>query len=148
MVLLVLLLLMLYSVIVIVVIVVARVPRLLCCCLRVTITIVIAIVGSRSGCSYCGLPVTLGGKNVLAMLLIENVSTLLMILKDCCRSRICVPLLCCLHFMIDIAIVRSRSGCSCYCYCGVPVALQGKDVMVAMILIKNVLTLLLMIKDC
>ena len=71
-----------------------RVP-MLCCCLRVTIAIVIAIVGSRSGCSCCcGVPAALGGKDVLTMLLIEDVPMLLMMLKDCCRSwsvfRCCV----------------------------------------------------------
>ena len=45
-----------------------------------------------------------------------------------------------------IAIVGSRSNCSCCC--GVPVALGGKDVMVAMMLIKDMLTLLLLLKDC
>ena len=67
----------------------------LLCCLRVTIAIVTAIAGSRSSCNCCcccGVPVTLGGKNVLAILLIEDVSSLLMMLKDCCRStfRCCV----------------------------------------------------------
>ena len=67
--------------------------------------------------------------------------------------------------MIAIAIVRSRSGCSCCCgvliaivivgsrsdcscCCGDPVALGGKDVMVKKMLIADVSTLLLMIKDC
>ena len=60
---------------------------------------------------------------MLAMLLIEDMSTLLMMLKDCCRSQVRVPLLCCLDFTIAIAIaiVRSRSGCSCSYRCGVPV---------------------------
>ena len=58
-----------------------------------------------------------------------------------------VPLLCCLGVTISIAIaiVGSRSGCSCCC--GVLVALGGKDVMVTKILIENVSTLLLLIKD-
>ena len=85
---------------------------------------------------------------MLVTLLIDDVSTLLMMLKDCCRFRVHVPLLCCLHFTIAIAIIGSRSACSYYGYCGVPVALREKNVMVAMILIENVLTLLLMIKDC
>ena len=83
---------------------------------------------------------------MLAMLLIEDVMTLLMMLKDCCQqSRVHVPLLCCLHFVIGIAIpiIGLPSGCSCSCCCGVPVALGGKDVMVT-----NMVMLLLMIKYC
>ena len=56
---------------------------MLCCCMCVMIAIVIAIAGSRSGCCCCGVPVALGAKDVLAMFLIEDVSTLLMMLKDC-----------------------------------------------------------------
>ena len=57
------------------------VPLLYCC---PYITIDIAVVGLRSGCSYCcGVPVALGGKDVLVTkILIEDVSTLLLI-KDC-----------------------------------------------------------------
>ena len=62
----------------------------LLCCLRVTISIAIAIVGLRSGCSCCcccGVPVALGGKDVMVTnMLIENVLMLLMLLmliKDC-----------------------------------------------------------------
>ena len=45
-----------------------------------------------------------------------------------------------------IAIGGSRSNCSC---CGVPVVVfGGKDVMVAMLLIADASTSLLMIKDC
>jgi len=44
-----------------------------------------------------------------------------------------------------IAIGGSRSDCSCY---GVPVVvLEGKEVMVAMLLIADASTLLLMMKD-
>ena len=57
---------------------------MLCCCLCVTIAIavVIAIVGSGSGCSCycCGVPVALGGKDALAILLIADV---LMLIEDC-----------------------------------------------------------------
>ena len=45
---------------------------------------------SHPGCSCrcCGVLVALGGKDLLVMLLIENVSALLMMLKDCCcQSR-------------------------------------------------------------
>ena len=82
------------------------------------------------------------------MLLIEDMSTLFMMLKDCCQSRVRVPLLCCLHFTIaiTIGIVGSHFGCSCCC--GVPVALGGNDVMVAVMLIANVLPLLILIEDC
>jgi len=47
--------------------------------------------------------------------------------------------------VIAIAIVDSRSSCS---RCGVPVVvLEGKEVMVAMLLIADASTLLLMMKD-
>ena len=61
-----------------------------------------------------------------------------------------VLLLCCLCVMIPIgiAMVGSRSGCSCCCCCGVLVALGGKDVMVTMMLIEDILTLLMLIMDC
>ena len=55
---------------------------------------------------------------MVVMILIEDVLTLLMLILDCCRSRVRVPLLCCLHFTIATAIVGSRSGCSCRCYSG------------------------------
>ena len=101
------------------------------------------------------VPVALGGKDVLAMLLIEDVSTLLMMLGDCrrsafqCRVVICVsrlplpPL-----FSIAIAIVGSRSGYRCCC-CGVPVA-GWKDIMVTKMLIEKVPTLLMgmTVEDC
>jgi len=47
--------------------------------------IAIAIVDSCSGCSCCGVPVVvLGRKDVMVdMILIEDVSTLLMLTKDC-----------------------------------------------------------------
>jgi len=44
--------------------------------------IAIAIVNSCTGCSCCGVPVALGGKDVLAMLFIADVSTLLLMIKD------------------------------------------------------------------
>ena len=118
------------------------------------VAIAIAIVGSRSGCSCycCGVPVALGGKGrkdvTVTKMLIEDVSTFI---KGCCLL-ICDPisrLLCCSCVTISVAvaivIVGSRSGCSC---CGIEVSLGGKDVMVTIILIENVLTSLLMIKDC
>ena len=48
-------------------------------------TIAIAIVGSRSDCSSCsGDLVALGGKDVMATkMLIENLSTLLLMIQDC-----------------------------------------------------------------
>ena len=57
-----------------------RVPLL--CCLRVRISIDIAIVGSRSSCSCCcccGVLVALGGKDVMVtkMMIETDVSTLL-----------------------------------------------------------------------
>ena len=59
------------------------ISRLLCCCLRVTIAIVIAIVGSRFGCSCCGVPVALEGKDVMVTkMLIEDVLALLMLIMD------------------------------------------------------------------
>ena len=56
---------------------------LLCYCMRVTIAIAIAIVGSRSGCSCCwGVPVALGGKDVMATkMLIADVLTLLLLIE-------------------------------------------------------------------
>ena len=59
---------------------------LLCYCLRVMIAI--AIVGSRFSCSCscccCGVTVALGGKDVMVTkMLIEDVSMLLILLKDC-----------------------------------------------------------------
>ena len=58
-------------------------PQSSCCCLHVTITTV--IVGSRSGRSWCcGVMVALGGKDIMVtMILVEKVSTLLMLIKDC-----------------------------------------------------------------
>ena len=70
------------------------------------------------------------------MILIEDVSALLMMLGECVTISI----------DIAIAIVGSRSGGSCCC--GVPVALEGKDVMVTKMLIEDLSTSLLMIKDC
>ena len=56
---------------------------LLYCCLYVTIATP-TIVESCSSCSCCcGVPVVLGAKDVLAMLLIADVSALLMMLKGC-----------------------------------------------------------------
>ena len=55
-------------------------------CLRATVSIAIATVGLRSGCSCCcccGVPVALGRKDVMAMLLIVDVLTLLMLIMDC-----------------------------------------------------------------
>ena len=81
-----------------------------------------------------------------------------MMTKECCLLirdsisrlpvRVLIILCCCLCVMIAIAIVGSHSGCSCCCCCGVPVALGGKDAMMAMILIQDVSTLLMLIKDC
>ena len=48
----------------------------------VSLYFTIAIVGLRSSCSCCGVLVALGWKDVLAMLLIANVSTLLFLVKD------------------------------------------------------------------
>ena len=56
---------------------------LLCCCLCVAIGIAITIVGLRCSCCSCRVPVELGGKNVVAMLLIADVLTLLMLIMDC-----------------------------------------------------------------
>ena len=56
--------------------------QMLCCCLRDTIAIVIVIVGLRSGCCRCGVPVVLERKDVLAMFLIVDVSTLLLLLTN------------------------------------------------------------------
>ena len=57
------------------------------CLVRVTIAIAITIVGLRWCFSFsccCGVLVALGGKDVMVInILIENVSTLLMLLKDC-----------------------------------------------------------------
>jgi len=49
------------------------------------IAIAIAIVGSHFGCICCGVPVVvLGGNDVMvAIILIEDVSTLLILIKDC-----------------------------------------------------------------
>ena len=51
--------------------------------------VMIDIVGSCSGCSHCccGALVALGGKNVLTMLLIADVSTLLLVIKNCWRKQ-------------------------------------------------------------
>ena len=43
----------------------------------------IAIAGLRSNCGCCGGSVALGGKDVLSMLLTMDVSTLLILIKDC-----------------------------------------------------------------
>ena len=53
--------------------------------LSVGLYFVIAIVGSRLGCSCCwGVPVEIGGKDVVfSTLLIADISTLLLMIKDC-----------------------------------------------------------------
>ena len=54
-----------------------------CCCCGVPISI-LSIVGSRSGSSCCGLPVALGGKDVMVTnMLIQNVLMSLLMIKDC-----------------------------------------------------------------
>ena len=72
---------------------------------------------------------------MLAMLLIEDVSTLLMMLKDCCRSAVAVFLSAC-------------HDCHCHHSCGVLVAHEGKDVMVTRMLTEDALTLMMLIIDC
>ena len=47
-----------------------------------------------------------------------------------------------------ITIVGSCLGCCCNGVCGVPVALEGKDVMVTKMLIEDMLMLLMLTKDC
>ena len=55
---------------------------------------------------------------------------------------------CCLHatIAIAIAIVGLHSGCSCCC--AIPVALGGKDIMGTKMLMEDVSTLLMLLKDC
>ena len=59
----------------------------LLCCLPVKISVAIAIVRSQSSCSCCSccnVPVALGGKDgMVTKILIENVSTLLLMIQDC-----------------------------------------------------------------
>ena len=81
---------------------------------------------------------------MLAMLLIEDVSTLLMMRKDCCRSafRYCVVRVSQLPLLLplsDRVLVAAAAA--------ILVALGGKDVL-AMILTADVLTLLMLIMDC
>ena len=81
-----------------------------------------AIVGSCSGCSCCchNVPVALGGKDKLAMLLIEDVLTLLMMPKDCCWSRSAIAVLlsvchdfhCQCHCRIAFRLLLLCSDCS------------------------------------
>ena len=72
-------------------------------CLRVTISIA-TIVGSRSGCSCCcDVLVALGRKDVMGvMILIEDVLTLLMMLKDCCRSAFGCCVFCVSRFPLTL----------------------------------------------
>ena len=83
------------------------------------------IVVSCSGCNCCGVQVALGGKDVLAMLSIANVWTLLLMIKDCCRST----LICDCHVVVWMSrLSLPLSDC-------VQVALGGKDVVVTKMLI-------------
>ena len=112
--------------------------------------ITIAIVESRSGCSCCcgdvrlplplsdRVPVALGGKNVLTMLLIADVLTLLLMIKDCCRSAFCCCAVCISRFLLTLPLSDRVP---------VLVALGGKDVL-AMLLIADVSPLLILIMDC
>ena len=78
---------------------------------------------------------------MLAMLLIENMSALLMMLKDNCQSQSAFR--CCVVCISRLRLLLSLSD-------RVPVvlvALGGKGVL-AMILIADVFTLLMLIMDC
>ena len=82
---------------------------------------------------------------MVVIILIEYVSMLLMMLKDCCRSAFLYCIVCMSRFPLaplplsDCVLVVVDAA--------VPVALGGKD-MLTMLLISDMLTLLLMIKDC
>ena len=83
--------------------------------------------------------VALGGKDVMVTnMLIMDVSRLLIMLKDCCWSTFC----CC-----AVACVSRLSLSLSDRVPVVKVALGGKDVL-AMILIADMLTLLMLIMDC
>ena len=57
------------------------------CVVSTSLYFAIAIVGSLSGVSCCGVQVALGGKNVMvAKILIEDVSTLLLMIKELLRK--------------------------------------------------------------
>ena len=112
-----------------------------CCYLCVTI----AIVGSRFGCSCCCYYGVLVGtlrssgswrEGHHGGHVVDDAKGLL---------PVCVLLLCCLRVTIFISISGSRSGCSC---CGVLIALGRKSIMVTNMLIEDMLTLLMLLKDC
>ena len=126
-----------------------HVPLLLCCCLHIAITIAIVRLHWCSGCSCCccyGVLVLLGGKDVLAVLLIEDMLTLLMMLKNCCRSRSAIDVL-----------LPACHNCHCHYHCRIAFRLLllwccsctwREDVGVTKMLIEGVLTLLILIMDC
>ena len=82
---------------------------------------------------------------MVVVILIENVSTLLMMPKDCFRA----VFLCCIVCVSRFPLPSPLSGRIpvVVVAAAVPVALGEKDVL-TMILIADVLTLLMMIKDC
>ena len=76
--------------------------------------------------------------------MIEDVLTLLMKLKDCCRSKFCCCVVCVSRFPFPLPLLLPNHVLIVV----VPVALGGKDVIVTKMLIENVLTLLMLIKHC
>ena len=99
-------------------------------------------------CSCCCVPVALGGKDAMVvMILIEDVLTLLMMLKDCCRSQSAFR--CCVVVCVSrlpLPPLSDRVSAVVVC-CGVLVALGGKDLL-AMLLVEDASTLLMILKDC
>ena len=84
---------------------------------------------------------------MVTKMLIEDVLTLLLMMKDCCWSVfrccvvVCVSRLPLALPLLDRVVVAAAAA-------AVPVVLGGKDVMVSKMLIDDVLTLLLLIKNC
>ena len=131
-----------------------------CYCVLVCVTIAIAIVGLRSGCSCCCevlIAIVIGGSRSGAAvlfrlhletnMLIEDVSTLM---KGCCLLiRDPMPV----HVLMLLSVYHDYyCHCHCHCWiafrCGVPLALGEKDIMVTKMFIKDALTLLMLIMDC
>ena len=106
---------------------------------RVPVVVVAATVAFRLPLPLSDrVPVALGEKNMLALLFIADVLTLLLMIKDFCRSMFCC---CVVAFVSQLPLPLSD------CIPVGLVVLGGKGVL-AIILIADVLTLLMLIMDC
>ena len=79
---------------------------------------------------------------MVVMIFIEDAPTLLIMLKDCCRSAFRCCAVCVSQFPLPLPLL------DCVPVVVVLVVLGGKDVMVTKMLTEDVLALLIMIKYC